>query len=65
MDILIERANEANSSREDIVQQDTVVLFRAITDLVEATCRTVPRIWELRLRLVLDGAPALATEHFR
>ncbi|HEY1633945.1 MAG TPA: hypothetical protein VGF64_04250, partial [Acidimicrobiales bacterium] len=41
--------------REDVVYQDLVVLFWTITDLVEATRRTAPRIWERHVDLVLDG----------
>jgi AcrR family transcriptional regulator len=55
MEVLIERAKEAGALREDVVYQDMVVLLWTITDLVEATRRTAPRIWERHLDLVLDG----------
>src|SRR5947207_2267980 len=45
----------AGALREDVGYQDLVVLFWTITDLVEATRRTAPRIWERHLDLVLDG----------
>jgi AcrR family transcriptional regulator len=55
MEVLIERAKHFGTLRQDVVYQDLVVLFWTITDLVEATRRTAPRIWERHLDLVLDG----------
>jgi hypothetical protein len=55
MKVLIKRAKEVGALREDVGYQDLVVLFWTITDLVEATRRTAPRIWERHLDLVLDG----------
>ena len=55
MEVLIQRAKDVGTLREDVVYQDMVVLFWTITDLVEATRRTAPRIWERHLDLVLDG----------
>jgi AcrR family transcriptional regulator len=55
MRVLIQRAKDHGTLRQDVVYQDLVVLFWTITDLVEATRRTAPRIWERHLDLVLDG----------
>jgi AcrR family transcriptional regulator len=55
MEALIQRAKDFGALREDVVYQDLVVLFWTITDLVEATRRTAPRIWERHVDLVLDG----------
>ncbi|TMM15556.1 MAG: TetR/AcrR family transcriptional regulator [Actinobacteria bacterium] len=55
MEVLIQRAKDAGALREDVVYQDLVVLLWTMTDLVEATRRTAPRIWERHLDLVLDG----------
>jgi AcrR family transcriptional regulator len=55
MEVLIERAKHVGALREDVVYQDVVVLLWTITDIVEATRRTAPRIWERHLDLVLDG----------
>ena len=52
---LVERAKEAGSLRPDARYQDVVVLLWTITDLVDATHPTAPRIWERHLDLVLDG----------
>jgi AcrR family transcriptional regulator len=55
MELLIQAAREVGALREDVGYQDLVVLFWTTTDLVEATRRTAPRIWERHLDLVLDG----------
>jgi AcrR family transcriptional regulator len=55
MEVLIQRAKDFGTLRHDVVYQDIVVLFWTITDLVEATRRTAPRIWERHVDLVLDG----------
>jgi hypothetical protein len=55
MRVLIQRAKDHGTLRQDVVYQDLVVLFWTITDIVEATRRTAPRIWERHLDLVLDG----------
>jgi AcrR family transcriptional regulator len=55
MEVLIQRAKDFGALRDDVVYQDLVVLSWTITDLVEATRRTAPRIWERHLDLVLDG----------
>jgi AcrR family transcriptional regulator len=55
MEVLIQGAKDVGALREDVGYQDLVVLFWTITDLVEATRRTAPRIWERHLDLVLDG----------
>jgi AcrR family transcriptional regulator len=55
MEVLIQRAKDFGTLRKDVVYQDIVVLFWTITDLVEATRRTAPRIWERHVDLVLDG----------
>lgn len=55
MEVLIQRAKDEGTLRPDVVYQDLVVLFWTITDLVDATRRTAPLIWERHLDLVLDG----------
>jgi AcrR family transcriptional regulator len=55
MEVLIQRAKGVGALRKDVGYHDLVVLLWTITDLVEATRRTAPRIWERHLDLVLDG----------